>query len=364
MAEALFWGGMKHLQAQHPRFRQGSSQGLAWRFRRTIHVLDATVIQLLAACLSWAEHKHRKAAAKVYWRLTLRSLLPGFVVVCSAIESEIAKVRVVCRRSRDGVNEWVLVDEEIVLCSRQGRTDHPQRLRRVRAKVVVDGQGREMVFATNNFVWSAWSVAELYRCRWQIEAFFKQTLQLADFRGHSANAVQWQVWMALLVYVLLRFQAWCSRRAHSFSRLLDGVACRVVAAEGSLACLAASLQSWLPGLPPPESWTAAVRTDSQPRPTSPNHTSASARLTEILTRENRSCTAPGCRYGTAVVADWPIYDPRNPSASPGASARRWRRSARCFGTWASSRARCGPWWRWRRGPADHRRGAEQTWPEP
>jgi len=51
----------------------------------------------------------------------------------------------------------------------------------------------------------------------------KQTLQLADFPGHNANAVKWQVWMALLVYVLLRFQAWRSQWAHSFSRLLTGL---------------------------------------------------------------------------------------------------------------------------------------------
>ena len=80
-----------------------------------------------------------------------------------------------------------------------------------------------MVFLTNNLTWSAQTIADLYRCRWSIEVFFKelkQTLQLADFLGHNANAVKWQVWMALLVYVLLRFQAWRSQWAHSFSRLL------------------------------------------------------------------------------------------------------------------------------------------------
>jgi len=87
----------------------------------------------------------------------------------------------------------------------------------------VDGEQREMVFLTNNQTWSAGSVADLYRCRWQIEVFFKQikqTLQLADFLGHSANAVNWQLRMALLVYVLLRFQAWRGGWGHSFSRLL------------------------------------------------------------------------------------------------------------------------------------------------
>ena len=52
MAQALFWQVLEHLQAQHPSFGRGQSRGLAWRFRRTIHVLDATVIQLLASCLS------------------------------------------------------------------------------------------------------------------------------------------------------------------------------------------------------------------------------------------------------------------------------------------------------------------------
>ena len=59
--------------------------------------------------------------------------------------------------------------------------------------VEVDGELREMVFLTNNFTWSAQTIADFYRCRWSIEAFFKelkQTLQLADFLGHSANAVQ------------------------------------------------------------------------------------------------------------------------------------------------------------------------------
>ena len=68
-----------------------------------------------------------------------------------------------------------------------------------------------MVFLTNNLEWSPGSLAQLYRCRWQIEAFFKQikqTLQLADFLGNNANAVKWQQGMALLVYVLLRFQVW------------------------------------------------------------------------------------------------------------------------------------------------------------
>jgi hypothetical protein len=110
----------------------------------------------------------------------------------------------------------------IVLTSGPSAKAYPVELRRVVALVEVDGELREMVFLTNHLEWSAQTIADLYRCRWQIEVFFKQlkqTLQLADFLGNSANAVRWQVWTALLTYVLLRFCAWLSQWGHSFTRL-------------------------------------------------------------------------------------------------------------------------------------------------
>src|SRR5258708_23797601 len=79
-----------------------------------------------------------------------------------------------------------------------------------------------MVFLTNNLQWSAATIAELYRCRWEIEKFFrqiKQALQLRDFLGNNENAVKWQIWTALLLYVLLRFEAFLSRWTSAFTRL-------------------------------------------------------------------------------------------------------------------------------------------------
>jgi IS4 transposase len=99
-------------------------------------------------------------------------------------------------------------------------------LRRVIVRVEVDGQEGEMEFLSNHLDWSAWTIAELYRCRWQIEVFFKeikQTLQLSDFLGHSENAVRWQVWIGLLVHLLLRYLAWVHGWAHSFTRLFTVV---------------------------------------------------------------------------------------------------------------------------------------------
>jgi hypothetical protein len=267
MAEDLFWKVLGHLQGTFPAFGRGPTKGLAWRFHRTIHVVDATVIQLVASCLDWAKHRRRKAAAKCHLRLSLRSLLPGFVVIDTAREHDSRRARQLCAGLREGEivlfdkgyyelahfqelaergisfvtrakdniacrvkkrlprgnDPRVLKDELIVLKGHYARQDYPGVLRRVTARVKLDGQERILVFLTNNLEWTGGSVADLYRCRWQIEVFFKQvkqTLQLADFLGQSANAVKWQVWMALLVYVLLRFQAWCNHWAHSFSRLL------------------------------------------------------------------------------------------------------------------------------------------------
>jgi hypothetical protein len=306
MAEALFWQVLRHLQQSFPGFGRGANPRPAWRFRRAIHVVDSTVIHLVASCVDWANHNRRKAAAKCHLRLSLRSLLPEFAVIDSARENDVQRVREVCAglkrgevvlfdrgyhllayyyeltqrgvsfvtRARENVTSRIkkrrpcgsdpriLADEEVELGSRWVKGDYPERLRRVTARVEVDGEERVLTFMTNNFTWSASSVVDLYRCRWQIEVFFKQikqTLQLGDFLGHSANAVKWQIWMALLVYVLLRFRAWCSNWAHSFSRLftllraalwlprdLAQMLDRYGTAKGSYAQLDPPQQPWLP----------------------------------------------------------------------------------------------------------------------
>ena len=173
--------------------------------------------------------------------------------------------RVVKRRLKKPAGK-IVRDDEVVLTVFYSRHAYPQRLRRVVALVEVDGQEREMVFLTNNLTWAASSVAELYRCRWQIESFFKQikqTLQLCDFLGNSANAVRWQLWTALLCYVLLRYLAHVSRWAGSFTRLW--AVCRSAlwarldlrallesygTAAGSFRCLGQPEALWLPGLRP------------------------------------------------------------------------------------------------------------------
>ena len=128
----------------------------------------------------------------------------------------------VVRCLQHGVAGKIRRDDLIQLQTPTTLADYPVVLRRIVALVEVDGREVEMEFLTNNLEWSAASIGELYRCRWQIEVFFKQikqTLQLADFLGTRANAVRWQVWTALLVYLLLRYLAFLSDWSHSFSRL-------------------------------------------------------------------------------------------------------------------------------------------------
>jgi hypothetical protein len=265
LAEKVFWAVLEHLQSLQPKFARGHrGKGVARRFRRAIHVVDSTTIQLVASCLDWAKHRRRKAAAKCHLRLDLHSFLPRFAIIDTARENDAKRSRELCAAVRAGeivifdkayldfahrldlfqrgvfwvtrakenmayevlqalpVAGRIVRDELIVLRTASALVDYPEVMRRITALVEVDGQSQEMVFLTNNLEWSPASVADLYRNRWSIEAFFKQikqTLQLADFLGHSANAVRWQVWTALLVYVLLRFLAFVHDWQHSFTRL-------------------------------------------------------------------------------------------------------------------------------------------------
>ncbi len=263
--ERLFWEVLRHLQQTTPGFARGRGRPLR-RFKRAIHAVDSSTIKLIMSCFSWAQHRRRKAAAKLHLRLDLQSFLPGYVIVdkakghdnqkawelCGGLKAgeivvfdmayvafahlwelmrrkvwwvsrvrENQQFRVVRKLQRQRQGK-ILRDDLIRLTGPKSRQLYPALLRRVIALVEVQGQEVAMEFLTHHLEWSAWSIAELYKCRWQIEVFFKQikqTLQLADFLGHNPNAVKWQVWTALLVYVLLRYLAFISRWAQSFMRV-------------------------------------------------------------------------------------------------------------------------------------------------
>ena len=82
--------------------------------------------------------------------------------------------------------------------------DYPEKLRRI--KYFDYESGRTFVFLTNNFILPSMTITKLYRCRWQIELFFKwikQHLRIKTFYGTTENAVKTQIWIAVSVYVLI-----------------------------------------------------------------------------------------------------------------------------------------------------------------
>lgn len=308
MAEALFWEVLDELKRICPGFALYGRNwcGIPRRFKRVINVVDSTTLRLVANCLDWAKHRRRKAAAKMHLRLDLQSFLPSFVLVKSASSNDLVQSYEVCAGVRAG--EIVVFDKAYVgyehlfslnergvffvtrvkentsykvvgqhrepkgkvvrdVCIRltdpKTSRKYPGLLRLVEAQVEVDGKLKVMEFLTNNMEWAASSICELYKSRWGIEVFFKeikQTLQLSDFLGYSENAIRWQIWTALLVYVLLRFIAYQGSWKHSFTRLFTlvrGVLWSYVdlfslldccgTASGSPKMRAAPEQCYLPG---------------------------------------------------------------------------------------------------------------------
>ena len=266
MAQALFWDVLSHIQGKHPNFGRGHKySGLPRRFKRTIYAIDSTTIKLVANCIDWAKHRRRKAAAKCHMQLNLQTFLPQFAIVKEASTHDSTEAYHLCRNLKSGeiavfdkayvdfthladIDKrgifWItrakdnmqyrivkqhtkpkgdiLSDVLIKLETPKSYEAYPQRLRLVTAYVEINGVKKIMTFITNNMTWAPSSICDLYKCRWGVEVFFKQvkqTLQLSDFLGHSRNAILWQVWMALLAYVLIRFIGHLGQWKGAFSRL-------------------------------------------------------------------------------------------------------------------------------------------------
>lgn len=266
MAEELFWSVLNHLHNCHPGFGGRTYKAMPRRFKRAISVVDSTTISLVANCIDWARHRRRKAAAKLHLNLDLQSFLPRIAIVDGAGQHDKVRSHELCAplaegeivifdkayidyehlweldkkgvswvtRAKDNMayrcvkrlpkssDPRILRDDIVVMKNEVSKKKYGARLRLVRALVEVDGVEREMAFLTNNLEWAPSSVCDLYKCRWSIEVFFKeikQTLQLCDFLGHSKNAILWQVWTALLLYILVRALSFRTSWLNGFKRL-------------------------------------------------------------------------------------------------------------------------------------------------
>jgi hypothetical protein len=266
MAEALFWAMVKSLRRQFPRLGYDHEYcGLPRKFKRAIKAVDSTTIKLIASCLDWAKHRRRKAGAKCHVRLDLQTFMPNVVIIREAKKHDSNFARELCAGLKEGeIVVWdkayndfkhlfdlsrrgvfwvnrakdnmtyqpvreisapkgrIIRDVAVRLTGTGTSSEYPEEIRLVEAWVEIKGKLRRMTFITNNFAWSANSICGLYKARWGIEVFFKQikqNLQIADFLGNNENAVRWQIWIALLAYLLLRFIEFTAKWKKPFSRL-------------------------------------------------------------------------------------------------------------------------------------------------
>ena len=213
---------------------------------QTAYAFDATTIDLCLALFPWARFRRTKAAVKLQTLLDLRGHIPtcgaitdgkaADVTLLDALVIEPGAFYVLDRgytdfgrlhrltealaffviRGKRGLDSVRRVsrpvdkttglrsDQTIVLCDPKTATLYPVPLRRI-TYVDLDTQQR-FVFLTNNFTLPALQIAQLYKCRWRVELFFKwikQHLRIKAFYGTSMNAVKTQVWIAISVYVLV-----------------------------------------------------------------------------------------------------------------------------------------------------------------
>jgi hypothetical protein len=219
---------------------------LAVELTQTVYAFDATTIDLCLALFPWARFRQRKAAVKLHTLLDLRGPLPTVVVITDGKAADVTLLdtltfepgafyildrgytdfarlyrlteALACfvirgKRGLDYVRRvsrpvdkttGLRSDQTILLCGPKTATLYPGPLRRI---TYVDPEThRRFVFLTNNFALPALQVTQLYKCRWQVELFFKwikQHLRIKAFYGTSVNAVKTQVWIALSVYVLV-----------------------------------------------------------------------------------------------------------------------------------------------------------------
>ena len=219
---------------------------LAVDLKQTVYALDSTTIDLCLSLFPWAKFRRQKGAVKLHTLLDLRGNIPCFIHIShgkmhdvtaldllpiepgafyvmdrgyvdferlyrftqgSAFFVTRGKRNLDCtRRTCRPVDKTTGLrsDQTIVLAGPQSSRLYPDPLRRV-AFYDAEHQ-RRLVFLTNNFTLPALTIARLYKCRWQVELFFKwikQNLHIKSFYGTSDNAVKTQVWIAISVYVLV-----------------------------------------------------------------------------------------------------------------------------------------------------------------
>jgi len=236
----------------------------AVELEQTAYAFDSTTIDLCLSLFPWAQFRRHKSAVKLHTLLDLRGNIPCFVHVSSGRMADVKALDLLpiepgafyimdrgytdfarlhaftqrgaffilrakrdldyARRSYRPVDKstGLRSDSASILCGPKTSLLYPDALRRI-TYYAADIEKR-FAFLTNNFVLPALTVAALYKCRWQVELFFKwikQHLRIKAFYGVSVNAVKTQVWIAVCVYVLAAIVKKELRIERSLSEILQ-----------------------------------------------------------------------------------------------------------------------------------------------
>jgi len=229
--------------------------------QETVYALDATTIDLCLSVFPWAPFRLAKAAVKLHTLLDLRGNIPTFIHISDGKMHEVnildqllpepgafyimdrgfldferlyrfheagsffvtrgkSNLKVQRRYSHPVDRTTGLIcDQSVVLAGFYSHQGFQAPLRRIRFK---DPEtAKTLIFLTNNFVLPAFTITELYRCRWQVELFFKwikQHLRIKAFFGTSENAVRSQIWIVVSAYVLV---AIVKKRLHLSASLYE-----------------------------------------------------------------------------------------------------------------------------------------------
>ena len=214
--------------------------------KNTVYALDSTTIDLCLTLFPWAQFRKHKSAVKIHTLMDLKGSIPCFIHITSGDMHDIRVMRQIIpepgafyvmdkaytdfitlynftksnsyfvirakknlayiRQSYRSVNKdsGLRSDHTIKLIGPKTSIYYPESIRRIGYR---DTEiNRKFVFLTNNFALDALTIAGLYKCRWQIELFFKwvkQHLRIKAFYGTSINAVKTQIWVAISIYVLV-----------------------------------------------------------------------------------------------------------------------------------------------------------------
>lgn len=265
---------------------QAIAPGHRFEFKNKLYSMDSSTIGLCASSFDWARYKRRKGGVKLHLVLDHDGDLPTFAVIREARGGDIQVAREIefpvdaivvfdkayndfkwfysmtskgvffVTRMKDATRYTVrenrpvdrkeVLSDQIIDLIKEFNGVEPYPLRRVELENPKGGD--PLVFLTNLLHLDAWTISEIYRDRWQIEKFFraiKQNLKIKTFVGTSENALQIQIWTALISLLVLRYLMFLARRGWSMSNLVAMLRHQLFVYR--------SLTQWLDNpFPPPE----------------------------------------------------------------------------------------------------------------